>query len=124
MLDSLFIGITASYKFEGGNSSREVGVVDLDRDQASYFCSKEKMVTMMDTANTHRPYSAILAHDKQGWYVLEEFEKGHVKIKTRCYVIEIPSDKLMEMALYIGSGRIPVVETMRSTMQESNSSIG
>ena len=110
--------------FEGGNSSREVGVVDLDRDQVSYFCSKEKMEMLMVAANGHRPYNAMLKHDKQGWYVLEEFEKGYVKIKTRCYVVEIPSDKLMEMGLRIGSGKIPVVETMRSSIPEGNSSIG
>ena len=124
MLDSVFVGITASYKFEGGNASREVGVVDLDREQAGYFCSKEKMELMTAAANGHRPYSATLKHDKQGFYVLEEFEKGHVKIKTRCYVIEIPSDKLMEMGSCIGSGKIPVVETMRSSMPEGDSSIG
>ena len=42
MLDSVFVGITASYKFEGGNSSREVGVVDLDREQAGYFFAVKK----------------------------------------------------------------------------------
>ena len=68
MLDSVFVGITASYKFEGGNSSREVGVVDLDREQAGYFCSKEKMELMTAAANGHRPYSATLKHDKQGFY--------------------------------------------------------
>ena len=124
MLDSVFVGITASYKFEGGNSSREVGAVDLSRDQIWYFCSKEKMELMVIAANAHRPYSATLKHDKQGFYVLEEYEKGHVKIKTRCYVVEIPSDKLMEMGLRIGSGKIPVVETMRSSIPEGNSSIG
>ena len=124
MLDSVFVGITASYKFEGGNASREVVVVDLDREQAGYFCSKEKMELMVIAANAHRPYSATLKHDKQGFYVLEEYEKGHVKIKTRCYVVEIPSDKLMEMGSCIGSGKIPVVETMRSSIPEGNSSIG
>ena len=84
----------------------------------------EKMEMLTVAANGHRPYNAMLKHDKQGWYVLEEFEKGYVKIKTRCYVIEIPSDKLMEMSSCISSGKIPVVESMRSAMQESNSSIG